>query len=80
MQQIRDEAHRFAITFHRKRRDKRTITTGLIDIKGIGKATAQKLIKEVGSVAAIKAATIEKLTAIVGKKKAEIINDYFQRE
>ena len=80
LQQIRDEAHRFAINFHRKRRDKRTITTELTNIKGVGKATAQKLIKEVGSVAAVKAASLEKLTAIVGKKKAELINEFFQRE
>lgn len=80
LQQIRDEAHRFAITFHRKRREKRTITTELTEVKGIGKATAQKLIKAVGSVAAIKATSLEKLTAIVGRKKAELINEYFQKE
>jgi excinuclease ABC subunit C len=80
LQQIRDEAHRFAINFHRKRRDKRTITTELTNIKGVGKATAQKLIKEVGSIAAVKAASLEKLTAIVGKKKAELISEFFQRE
>jgi excinuclease ABC subunit C len=78
LQQIRDEAHRFAITFHRKRRDKRTFTTELTNINGIGNTTAQKLIKEVGSVAAIKLASLERLTTIIGKKKGQLIFNYFQ--
>ena len=80
LQQIRDEAHRFAITFHRKRRSKRTFTTELTDIPGIGASTAQKLIKEIGSVNSIKKVAIETLTAVVGIKKAELIIKYFQRE
>jgi excinuclease ABC subunit C len=50
LQRVRDEAHRFAITFHRSLRDKRTLRSELEDIKGIGKTTAQKLLKEFGSV------------------------------
>ncbi len=73
LQQVRDEAHRFAITFHRNRRSKRTIKTELTDIKGIGKATAQKLLKEMGSLNAVKEAGKDRLTAIVGRQKAEII-------
>jgi excinuclease ABC subunit C len=80
LQQIRDEAHRFAITFHRKRRNKRTFTSELIEIKGVGPATAQMLIKQLGSVSAIKKESLEKIAAVVGKKKAEIIFKYFQRE
>jgi len=78
LQQVRDEAHRFAITFHRSRRDRRTIKTELTDIKGIGKNTAQKLLTVLGSVNEIKYATIEKLTEIVGKQKAEIVKGYFE--
>ncbi len=77
LQQIRDEAHRFAITFHRNRRSKRTIKTELTDIKGIGQSTAQKLLKEMGSLSAVKSAGVEKLTAIVGKQKAELLVDHF---
>ncbi len=77
LQQIRDEAHRFAITFHRQRRDKRTLTTELNEIKGIGDMTAKKLIKEIGSVSAIKSSSKEKLSTIVGKKKAELLHNYF---
>ncbi len=80
LQQIRDEAHRFAITFHRNRRSKRTFTSELNEIKGIGPSTAQKLIKSIGSVNAIKNAAEETLSAVVGKKKAAMIKRYFQRE
>ena len=80
LQQIRDEAHRFAITFHRERRDKRTFTSELTTIKGIGPTTAQMLLKQLGSVSKIKKQSLEKITAVVGKKKAELIFKYFQRE
>ena len=80
LQQIRDEAHRFAITFHRKRRSKRTFETELTSIKGIGLSTAQKLIKEIGSVKAIKSAALEKLSISIGKSKAELIYNYFQEK
>ncbi len=80
LQQIRDEAHRFAITFHRKRRNKRTFTSELTIIKGIGPSTAQMLLKQLGSVSTIKKESLEKIAAVVGKKKAEIIFKYFQRE
>ena len=80
LQQIRDEAHRFAITFHRKRRSKRTFASELNEIEGIGPSTAQKLISSIGSVNAIKNATEESLSAVVGKNKAAIIKRYFQRE
>jgi excinuclease ABC subunit C len=78
LQQIRDEAHRFAITFHRKRRSKRTFETELTSIKGIGLSTAQKLIKEIGSVNSIKNASLESLASSVGKSKAELIYNHFQ--
>ncbi len=77
MQRIRDEAHRFAITFHRSRRSKRTIKTELTDIKGIGKATAQKLLKVLGSVETIKKSDQKELTEVVGAQKAKLIKNYF---
>jgi excinuclease ABC subunit C len=77
LQQIRDEAHRFAITFHRNRRSKRTITTELTGIKGIGSATANMLLKEIGSIKSIKESSVEKLAEVVGRKKAEIIMNHF---
>ncbi len=80
LQQIRDEAHRFAITFHRKRRNKRTFTSELTGIEGIGPATAQLLIKHLGSVSAIKNESLDKIADVIGNKKAEIIFKYFQRE
>jgi excinuclease ABC subunit C len=80
LQQIRDEAHRFAITFHRARRSKRTITTELTEIKGIGKATALTLLSELGSVEKIKNSDTETLSNIIGKKKAQLVRDYFKNE
>ena len=70
LQQIRDEAHRFAITFHRQKRSKGQITTELDGLEGIGKKTAEKLLKEFKSVKKIKEASVEELEKIVGTKKA----------
>lgn len=78
LQKIRDEAHRFAITFHRDRRSKRTIRTELSDIKGIGAPTAQKLLKEFGSIEGLKSADEEKIKSLVGQKKTELIKKYFE--
>lgn len=77
LQQIRDEAHRFAITFHRERRSKRTLTSELIDIAGIGASLANKLLREIGSVEEIRNAGEEKLSTVVGKSKAASILKYF---
>jgi excinuclease ABC subunit C len=73
LQQVRDEAHRFAITFHRQKRSKATIRTEIEDLKGIGKNTADKLLKHFKSVKKIKAASFEELENVVGKKKAELL-------
>jgi excinuclease ABC subunit C len=80
LQQIRDEAHRFAITFHRSRRSKRTIKTELTDIKGIGQSTAHKLLSELGSLSAVKSAEFDRLVTIVGKQKAEVLVSYLKEE
>lgn len=70
LQQARDEAHRFAISYHRKLRDKRTINTELLDIPGIGKTTATKLLRSFGSVEAIRQASFESIAALVGVSMA----------
>ena len=73
IQQIRDETHRFAVTFHRQRRGKRQTHSALSDIPGVGPKTAQKLLKEFGSVANIQRAGVEKLSAVISRKSAEKI-------
>ncbi len=78
LQQVRDEAHRFAITFHRSRRSKRTIKSELTDIKGIGPSIAKKLLEILGSLERIKKSNFEELEKIVGKKKAELLINYFK--
>ncbi len=75
IQRIRDEAHRFAITFHRLKRSKNTFVTELENIPGIGKKTADKLLAHFKSVRKIKAATLEELIEIVGEKAAEKIKN-----
>ena len=77
LQQIRDEAHRFAITFHRTLRSKRTLQTELDLIQGIGKKRAAELLEVFGSVQGVKFATSEQLTEIVGEKVADKIREYF---
>jgi excinuclease ABC subunit C len=73
IQQIRDETHRFAVTFHRQRRGKRQTETALSEIPGVGPKTAQKLLKEFGSVANIQRAGLEKLSGVISRKSAEKI-------
>jgi excinuclease ABC subunit C len=73
IQQIRDETHRFAVTFHRQRRGKRQTETALSEIPGVGEKTAQKLLKEFGSVANVQRAGLEKLSTVVSRKSAEKI-------
>src|SRR5712664_1143628 len=73
IQQIRDETHRFAVTFHRQRRGKRQTQTALSEIPGVGPRTAQKLLKEFGSVTNIQRAGVEKLSSFVSRKNAEKI-------
>ncbi len=70
IQRIRDEAHRFAITFHRQKRSKNTFVTEIEQIPGIGKKTANKLLAHFKSVKKIKEASLEELTDLVGEKIA----------
>ena len=73
LQHIRDEAHRFGITFHRKLRGKAQIESALSSIKGVGEKTEQRLLLRFGSVARIAAASVEDLSEVVGKSLAERI-------
>ncbi len=70
IQRIRDEAHRFAITFHRQKRSKSTFVTEIEEIPGIGKKTADKLLAHFKSVKKIKGASLEELTEVAGKSAA----------
>ncbi|HXM92216.1 MAG TPA: helix-hairpin-helix domain-containing protein, partial [Candidatus Dormibacteraeota bacterium] len=73
IQQIRDETHRFAVTFHRLRRGKRQTKTALRDIPGVGPLTAQRLLREFGSVANVQRAGVEGLSRVITRKSAEKI-------
>jgi excinuclease ABC subunit C len=78
IQQIRDETHRFAVTFHRQRRAARQTHTALLDIPGIGPRTSQKLLQRYGSVANLRRASIEELSRIVTRKSAQKIVEHYQ--
>jgi excinuclease ABC subunit C len=77
IQQIRDESHRFAINFHRERRGRRTITSELAEIQGVGLKTTQKLLTHFGSVAKIRDATVEDLHGVVTRPQAEAVWRHF---
>ena len=79
LQRVRNEAHRFAITFQRKQRQKSTLHSELHDIPGVGEKTARKLLKEFGSVKRVKEATPEQLQEVVGHSMARKILEYFNR-
>ena len=74
---LQDEVHRFAITHHRKKFEKGFMHSELADIKGIGKATAEKLLQELKSVKAIKEASLESLTSLIGLAKAKLVFAHF---
>jgi len=80
IQHIRNEAHRFGITFHRNKRDKNTLKTELHDIKGIGEKIAETLLKEFGSVKEIEKRSFSELEIIIGKAKAEIVFNFFKNK
>ena len=77
IQQARDEAHRFAITFHRQKRSKRTLVTELTEIEGVGEKTSQVLLKEFGSVKKIKKIKKEKIQGLIGEKLGEKVYNHF---
>ena len=80
IQQIRDETHRFAVSFHRQRRGKRQTKTALSDIPGVGPRTTQKLLREFGSIANLRRAGKEKLSRVVSPKVAEAILTHLDAE
>jgi excinuclease ABC subunit C len=71
IQQIRDETHRFAITFHRQRRAKRQTASALLEIPGVGPKTTQRLLREFGSIANVRRAGLERLSEVIARKSAE---------
>src|SRR5208282_4144233 len=77
IQQIRDETHRFAVTFHRQRRAARQTKSALDGIPGVGPRTAQKLLREFGSVAIVRRAGVEELSRVIPRKTAEKIVEEF---
>jgi excinuclease ABC subunit C len=77
IQQLRNEAHRFAISFHRNKRSSTAISSELEKIKGVGDKTKEILLKQLGSVKNIKETNLESLTKMVGKAKAKIVYNYF---
>lgn len=80
IQHLRDEAHRFGITFHRKQRSRNTFKTVLTEIPGIGKTTAEKLLTKYRSVAKIKETAPEELADLLNKKQLNALLSYFQEE
>ncbi len=80
LQQLRNEAHRFAITFHRSKRSKATIGSELAAIPGIGQKTQDLLLKRFRSVKKIREATEEELTAVIGKHKAAVVHNYYNNK
>jgi excinuclease ABC subunit C len=79
VQEIRDEAHRFAVTFHRKRREMRDRKSELLEIPGIGERTRQRLLEHFGSVQAVKTADAAALSAVVTRPQAEAILSHFRK-
>jgi excinuclease ABC subunit C len=80
IQQIRDEAHRFAITFHRKRRQMRDHVTELRDVPGVGEIATRRLLQHFGSLRAVKEADYAALSSVVNTKQAEAILEFFRHQ
>jgi excinuclease ABC subunit C len=80
IQRIRDESHRFAITYHRKRREIRDRQSELLEIPGVGASTRTRLVQHFGSQRAIEQASLEALTSVVAKKVAEAIYAHFHKQ
>lgn len=80
IQHMRDEAHRFGITFHRNRRSKGQTKSELDGVKGIGQETKKALLKHFKSIKRVKEANIEEIEKIIGKHKAQILTKYFENK
>lgn len=79
IRRIRDEVHRYGITFHRNKRSKGTFKNELEDIKGIGKSTASQLLKAFRSVKNIRQQSVDELAGVIGKAKAQVVKSYFEQ-
>jgi excinuclease ABC subunit C len=79
IQLIRDEAHRFAVTFHRKRRQMRDRSTELMEIPGVGESTTRRLLEHFGSLQAVRQADASALSAVVTRVQAEAISNHFRK-
>jgi excinuclease ABC subunit C len=80
VQLIRDEAHRFAVTFHRKRRQMRDRSTELLEIPGVGSGTSRRLLEHFGSLQAVKQADAAALSAVVTRSQADAILEHFREK
>jgi len=80
VQLVRDEAHRFAVSFHRQRRGARQLTTALLEIPGIGEKTARKLLKTFGSLEQLRQTSLEDLASVVHRAQAERIQEFLARQ
>jgi len=78
VQQVRDETHRFAVTFHRQRRTRRHLRSALVDIPGIGERTARKLLRQFGSIANLRQAHLEELAKVVPRPQAQRIVEHLR--
>jgi excinuclease ABC subunit C len=79
IERIRDEAHRFAVTFHRKARTMRDLRSQLDEVPGIGPRRRRALLTKFGSLSGVRRATREELDAVVGPKAAAAVIDYFAK-
>ena len=80
VQTVRDEAHRFAVTFHRNRRDASRLRSELLEVEGVGPKTVEKLLKNLGSVERVRAASVADLSREVGPVAAQRIRLHFEKE
>jgi len=80
IQHVRDEAHRFGITHHKKKREKETLKTSLMDMEGIGPATSHKLLLKFRSVKNLGAASLEELQEVVGKARGKLVFAHLHKE
>jgi excinuclease ABC subunit C len=78
VQMIRDETHRFAVSFHRKKREMRDFSSELTTIPGVGDKLKERLLRNFGSLKRVSEATLEELRPFVGQRQAERILEYFQ--
>jgi excinuclease ABC subunit C len=79
IQRIRDEAHRFGISFHKRKRSRAQIQSIFITIPGIGEATTNKILTTEPDIEVLKRMNLEELVKIVGKRAAKILHDYFSK-